>query len=143
MLIMKVQVKKLNETAKIPVYAHENDAGMDLFALEEITINAGDHVQIKTGIAIALPDGYVGLLWDKSGISHRHGLKVMGGVIDSGYRGEILVGMVNLGKEPHTFKAGDKITQMLIQKVEYVFLEEVSELSESMRGEKGFGSTGK
>ncbi len=140
---MKVQVKKLLETAKMPVYAHEDDAGMDLYVAVAVTINQGERTQIRTGIAVAIPQGYVGLVWDKSGISHKGGLKVMGGVIDAGYRGEILVGIVNLGEGTQTFEVGDKIAQILIQKVEHPELEEVSELEETIRGASGFGSTGK
>ena len=140
---MKVQIKRLRETAKIPAYAHADDAGMDLFAAEEITVAPRERVQVKTGIAVAVPEGCVGLIWDKSGISHKSGLKVMGGVIDAGYRGEILVGMVNLGEGAHTFNVGDKITQMLIQKVEHPELEVVEALDETKRGADGFGSTGK
>lgn len=115
---------------------------MDLFADEEITLSPGERVQIHTGIALAIPDGFVGLVWDKSGLSHKYGLKTLGGVIDAGYRGEILVGMVNLGDTAHTFQIGDKIAQMLIQKIEHPNIEEVSVLDETIRGEKGFGSTG-
>lgn len=141
--IMKIQVKRLTETAKIPAFAHHDDAGMDLFASEAITLEAGERGQIKTGIALAIPEGYVGLVWDKSGISHKLGVKVLGGVIDAGYRGEILVGMINLSDTAHTFQVGDKITQILIQKVEHPDVEEVEVLSETIRGEQGFGSTGK
>ncbi len=139
---MLMQVKKLSENAKIPTFAHTTDAGMDLYCAEAITLVPGERVQVKTGIAVAIPVGHVGLIWDKSGLSHKVGLKVMGGVIDAGYRGEVLVGMINLGSEPHTFHVGDKITQMLIQKVEQPEIEVVEELQEGDRGEKGFGSTG-
>jgi dUTP pyrophosphatase len=139
---MKMQVVRLVESAKIPHFAHESDAGMDLFCSESVTIPPQERVQIKTGIALAIPDGHVGLIWDKSGLSHRYGLKTVGGVIDAGYRGEVIVGMVNLGTEEHTFLVGDKIAQMLIQKVEHPTLEEVTELGETLRGEKGFGSSG-
>jgi dUTP pyrophosphatase len=139
---MQMQVKKLHEAAKMPVYAHNTDAGMDLFSVEERILAPGERVQMRTGIAVAIPVGYVGLIWDKSGLSHKTGLKVMGGVIDAGYRGEILVGMVNLGTEPHTFSVGDKITQMLIQKVEQPDMVLVDDLVGSDRGEGGFGSTG-
>ncbi len=139
---MKMQVRRLTHTAKMPHFAHAEDAGMDLFADEEITLSPGERVQIHTGIALAIPDGFVGLVWDKSGLSHKYGLKTLGGVIDAGYRGEILVGMVNLGDTAHTFQIGDKIAQMLIQKIEHPNIEEVSVLDETIRGEKGFGSTG-
>lgn len=139
---MQMQVKKLHEAARIPLYAHPHDAGMDLFTIETITITPGERVQIRTGIAVVVPHGYVGLIWDKSGISHNAGMKILGGVIDSGYRGEILVGMINLGDTDYTFNVGDKITQMLIQKVEQPVIEEVDELDSTSRGTQGFGSTG-
>ncbi|OHA92361.1 MAG: hypothetical protein A3J09_02745 [Candidatus Zambryskibacteria bacterium RIFCSPLOWO2_02_FULL_51_21] len=90
-----------------------------------------------------IPEGYVGLCWDKSGLSMNHGIKVLAGVIDSGFRGELVMAVINLGKEAYTFKKGDKVMQMLMQKVEQVEITEVNELSDSARGEKGFGSTGK
>ncbi len=137
-----MQVRRLTNTAKIPHFAHKEDAGMDLFSDEEITLSPGERVQVHTGIALAIPEGSVVLVWDKSGLSHKSGLKTLGGVIDAGYRGEVLVGMVNLGDTAHTFQIGDKIAQMLIQKIEHPDIEEVSALDETVRGEKGFGSTG-
>ena len=139
---MNMQVLRLVASAKTPCFAHEHDAGMDLFSVETITIPVGGRAQIKTGIAVAIPEGYVGLIWDKSGLSHKSGLKTLGGVIDAGYRGEILVGMVNVSDESYIFHAGDKIAQMLIQKVEHPQIEEVSTLDDTARGEGGFGSTG-
>jgi len=140
---MEIKITKLHPDAKIPQYAHHNDAGMDLFCVETITINPGERLQIKTGIAMEIPDGYVGLVWDKSGLSHKFGLRTLGGVVDSGYRGEIMVGMYNLSTEPYVFEVGHKVAQMLIQKVEQPSIVEVEELSESVRGDKAFGSTGK
>ena len=92
---------------------------------------------------MAIPEGYVGLIWDKSGLSQKFGLKNLGGVVDSGYRGEIMVGIVNLGKEDYKFEPGQKVAQLLIQKVESPKIEEVENLEEGLRGENGFGSTGK
>ena len=141
-LDMKIELKKLHPDAKLPAYAHAEDAGMDFFALESVTILPGERAAIKTGIAMAIPVGYVGLFWDKSGVAVKRGMKTIAGVIDAGYRGEVLVGLHNLGNEPQTFNVGDKVAQMLIQKVEHFALEEVSELDETARGEGGFGSTG-
>ncbi len=140
---MILKVKKLHPEAKLPEYAKKWDAGMDLFSLETITIKPGESVGIKSGLAFEVPEGYVGLLWDKSGLSIKNGLKILGGVLDSGYRGEVIVGMINLGKEPYTFEKGHKITQMLIQSVVITEIEEVQELSETERGQGGLGSTGK
>ncbi|OHA83496.1 MAG: deoxyuridine 5'-triphosphate nucleotidohydrolase [Candidatus Yonathbacteria bacterium RIFCSPLOWO2_01_FULL_47_33b] len=140
---MELKIKKLHTDAKVPSYAHPGDAGFDLYAIEEVAIPVGVRVLIGTGIAMDIPDGFVGLIWDKSGLSTTHGLKTLGGVVDAGYRGEVKVGMVNLGTEEYTISAGHKIAQMLIQKVERAEIIEVAELSETVRGEGGFGSTGK
>lgn len=138
-----LKVKKVHPAAVVPAYAHEGDAGMDLFASEAASIAPGERVQVKTGIAVEFPAGYFGAIWDKSGLSHKHGLKTLGGVIDGGYRGEIMVGMVNLSNEPYTIAAGHKVAQMIIQKLERPTIEEVIELSDTVRGDGGFGSTGK
>lgn len=136
------KVVLLDERAKPPCYAHPGDAGADLFTLETVELVPGTHAQVHTGIALEIPDGYVGLIWDKSGLSQKYGLKTLGGVIDSGYRGEVLVGLVNLGNEPHTITAGQKVAQILIQKVERAEFVESDESSSSARGTGGFGSTG-
>jgi dUTP pyrophosphatase len=125
---MKLLIQKLHPDAMTPTFA--------------VVIPPGARVQVPTGIACAIPLGYAGLFWDKSGLSHKRGLKVMGGVIDAGYRGELLVGLMNLGSEPHSIGKGDKITQMLIQKVEHPELVVVETLDATVRGEGGFGSTG-
>jgi len=142
MFILKI--KKLNENAKLPIYAHPGDAGLDLFALEEATIAVGDRALIKTGISMEIPDGFVGLIWDKSGLATKNGLKTMAGVVDSGYRGEVIVCLVNLSEQKYIFNAGDKIAQMIIQKKENIEVLEVTELDQNTtRGADGFGSTGK
>lgn len=140
---LKIKIKKLDPEARLPSYAHPGDAGMDLYALERVEIKPGERVKIKTGIAVELPEGYAGLWWDKSGLSNNHGLKILGGVLDAGYRGELLVGLVNLSRETYVVEKHDKVTQMLVQKVERVEIEEVGELSDTSRGTGGFGSTGK
>lgn len=140
---MHLNIKKLHPDAKIPTYAHYGDAGFDLFATETVTIPVGARVLVGTGIAMEIPDGYVGLIWDKSGLSIKHGLKNLGGVIDAGYRGEIKAGVVNLSDEDYTVVVGHKVAQMLIQKVERAEIVEVDELSDTTRGHGGFGSTGK
>ncbi len=140
---MILNVKKLHPEAKLPSYAHPGDAGMDICALEETILSPGKPVRVKTGVAVHIPEGYVGLCWDRSGLSTNHALKTLGGVIDSGYRGEVMVGMINLGDTAYTIGSGDRIAQMLIQKVEAPEIVEVPELSETSRGEGGFGSTGK
>lgn len=127
----------------MPIYVHSGDAGFDLFAIEDTKIKPGERAQVRIGIAMEIPDGYSGLIWDKSGLSHKHGLKVMGGVIDAGYRGEIMAGMINLGQEEYVVEKGHKAAQILIQKVERAEIIEVEELSDTSRGIGAFGSTGK
>lgn len=139
---MKIQVKKLHPDAKIPSFAHESDAGMDLYSVTDLILKPGERVSVPTGIAMALPDGHVALVWDKSGVSHKYGIKVLGGVIDCGYRGEYLIGLVNLSQENFEIKVGQKIAQLLIQKVEHPEVEEVVELDDTSRGDGRFGSTG-
>ena len=140
---MLLKVKKLHPDAKIPTYAHPGDAGMDIYSCEEVVLKPQEQVMIHTGIAMEIPDGYVGLVWDKSGLSTKHGLKTLAGVIDAGYRGEISIAMANVGNETYTFKKGEKIDQMPIQKVEQAEFAEVNELSLTSRGAGGFGSTGR
>ncbi len=139
-MILKVQ--KVHPDAVVPPKAYAGDAGLDLCAVEEVVIPARGRGRIPTGIAVELPEGTVGLVWDKSGLSHKKGLKVLGGVIDQGFRGEIVMCLANLSDEPQTIAKGQKAAQMLVQKVEHVSIEEVAELAESDRGEKGWGSSG-
>lgn len=139
---MNIRVKKLHPDAIVPVFAHPGDAGMDLYSVEDRVLAPGERRSVPTGIAIALPDGYVSLVWDKSGVSHKFGVKTLGGVLDSGYRGEYLVGLINLGQEDFVIKKGQKIAQLLIQKVERPDIAVVDELDETSRGTGGFGSTG-
>ena len=140
---LKLKIKKIHEHAVVPQYAHAGDAALDLYAVSQTTLAPGERTAIATGVAFEIPDGYVGLIWDKSGLSMKNGLKTLGGVVDSTYRGEVLVGMINLSQEPYTFEVGHKVAQMIIQKKEDVTVEEVGELSDTARGEGGFGSTGK
>ena len=140
---MKLRVKRINPEARLPVFQHPGDAGMDLFAAEEVALGAGEVKAVPTGIKMAIPEGYVGLIWDKSGISLQ-GVHRLAGVVDAGYRGEVKVVMVNLGKGPYIFKKGQKVAQMLIQPVQAVEVVDVGDgdLDETARGVGGFGSTG-
>jgi len=140
---MELPVVKLHPEAKLPAFAHTPDAGMDLYCVEDTTIPAGSWKEVHTGIAVGIKEGYVGLIWDKSGLARKHGITVLGGVVDAGYTGELMILLHNISAEDHHFSKGDKITQMLIQKVEHPHLIEVSELSQTQRGTEGFGSTGK
>ena len=138
---MQIHFKKLTKAAKSPIYSLRGDAGMDLFSDEDATIQPGESHAISTGIAMEIPYSYVGLVWDKGGIAKK-GLKTVAGVVDAGYRGDIAVQVVNLGKKDYKISKGDKVAQMLIQKVELPLLVEAKELSDSERGDKRWGSTG-
>jgi dUTP pyrophosphatase len=138
---LKLKVKRISPEAKLPVYSHRGDAGMDLFSAVDDMLQPGEVKPIPTGIQIAIPEGYVGLIWDKSGIS-LGGVHRLAGVVDAGYRGEVRVVLVNLGKEPFSIKKGMRIAQMLIQPVETVEVVEADELDDTSRGKGGFGSTG-
>lgn len=140
---MQLHIKKLHQDAKLPSFAHVTDAGMDLFCSEGFSIAPGERVSAATGIAVTVPAGCVGLIWDKSGMSQKRGLKTLGGVVDAGYIGEVFVGLVNIGSEAQTFSAGDKIAQLIIQKIEHPDIIEITELEQTTRGEGRFGSTGR
>ncbi len=139
---MNLPVKKINSNAIIPKYDLPGDAGLGLYSIETKTLNPGERHSFATGIAIEIPEGFVGLIWDRSGLSHKHGLKTLGGVIDSNFRGEWKVGIVNLSLEPYTIHAGHKIAQFIIQPIPIIHIEEIEKLSESEIDHQGFGSTG-
>jgi len=140
--MIRIKIKKLNPDAKIPSYAHPGDAGMDLFSCEEDFVLRPNYRRlIGTGLSIELPPGFVALIWDKSGVAN-NGIKTMGGVIEHTYRGEYKVILVNLSSKDYEIKKGQKIAQFLIQKIETAEIEEVNSLSESVRGNKAFGSSG-
>jgi len=139
---MEVRIKKIHPQARLPQYSHAGDAGLDLYSVVDETIAPGERKAIPTGIKMAIPPGYVGLIWDKSGLS-LEGIHRLAGVVDAGYRGEVKVVMVNLGSQEFRIAVGMKIAQMLIQPVETVKIVETSELDPTSRGEGGFGSTGR
>jgi len=139
---MELKVKKMNPEAKLPSYGHEGDAGLDLFSVVDMVLEKGAVAAVPTGIQMAIPEGYAGLIWDKSGVSLK-GVHRLAGVVDSGYRGEVKVVMVNLGDDPFKVEKGMKIAQMLIQPVAGVVVREVEALGETRRGKGGFGSTGR
>lgn len=139
---MKIKIKKLKEGAKLPKYHHPGDVGMDMYAMETITIPPMGHHFFYHGFALEFPVGYAAIVKDKSSIS-KAGLTQMGGVFDAGYRGEYNTHLVNLSSEPYTVEEGDKVSQLVIVPVVIAELEETDNLSESARGEGAFGSTGK
>ncbi|MFZ2193002.1 MAG: dUTP diphosphatase [Candidatus Moraniibacteriota bacterium] len=139
---MKIQIKKIDQDAIIPKFSQIGDVAMDLFSSEDVVLTPGQRISCKTGVAIKIPEGYAGLIWDKSGPSHKFGIKTLGGVFDSNYTGEYLIGLINLSQENFEIKKGQKIAQVLFQKIEIPEIEEVEELEKTNRGEGAFGSTG-
>ncbi|MGZ3697877.1 MAG: dUTP diphosphatase [Bdellovibrionota bacterium] len=135
-------VLRLTSDAVLPTRAHADDAGLDLYGLEEVTLNPREGRALKTGVALALREGCVGLVADRSSMAKR-GLKTAGGVIDAGYRGEIQIVIWNMSDQPQHLKKGDRIAQLLILPIETPMPQEVTELPGSQRGEKGFGSSGR
>ena len=142
--MIRVPVQKLRPHAVVPAYAHPGDAGVDLYAAEDLTLKPGERALTPTGIAVAIPDGYEGQVRPKSGLALKQGLSVVNtpGTIDAGYRGEVGVILINLGQEAVEIRTGQKIAQMVFTKVERASLEVVDNLDETSRGAGGFGSTG-
>lgn len=143
---LEILVTQLHPSAIIPTYAKPGDAGADLYAIEEKTLKPGERALVKTGIAIALPEGYVGLVHPRSGLALKNGISVVNspGTIDSGYRGEIGVVLINHDlNESFSVKVGDRIAQLVIQKFETAIFKTVSQLPPSERASGGYGSTGK
>src|SRR5690349_5873234 len=140
-----IQIVRLDPELPVPSYAHPGDAGADLFARVDVVLAPGERRLVPTGLAIALPEGYVALVHPRSGLANRSGLSIVNapGTIDAGYRGEIQVCLVNL--DPTTsieLARGDRIAQLVIQRFESAEFIEVAELPDSVRGEGGYGSTG-
>jgi dUTP pyrophosphatase len=138
-----VRIKRLREDAQIPLYKRPGDAAFDLFSCEDWVLQPNEQHIFQIGIAMGIAEGYVGLIWDRSGLGAKHGIKVLGGVIDHTYRGEIGVGLINVTKVPYEVKKGDRIAQMLIQPVYTAEIHEVEDLDETQRGLGGFGSSGR
>ena len=128
-----------------PSYAKPGDAGADLKSTQDLILNPGQRALVSTGVKIAMPDGYVGLVHPRSGLAAKHGITVLNapGTVDAGYRGEILVTLINTGDQEFEVKRGDRIAQLLFQRVERADFHPVSELPESARGDSGFGSSGR
>ncbi|MEV7527508.1 dUTP diphosphatase [Agrococcus sediminis] len=139
------QVDVLITGSPVPSYAHPGDAGADLHAAEAVTLEPGQRALVGTGVAIALPDGYAAFVHPRSGLAAKHGITIVNapGTVDAGYRGEIKVNLLNTGGEPHRIEVGDRIAQLVVQRVERVRFVEVERLPGSDRGERGHGSTGR
>ena len=142
--MVQVKIKKIKESAILPKYAHEGDAGVDLYSTEEYALKPGERTLVSTGISIAIPLGYEAQVRPKSGLALKHGISIVNtpGTIDAGYRGEIGVIIINHGQEDYTIEKGKKVAQMVFNKIEAVYFEEVEDLDDTTRGEGGFGSTG-
>lgn len=142
---MRIQIRRLDPDLPLPRYAHEGDAGLDLYSAVEITLEPLHRGLIPTGIAVAIPEGFAGFVQPRSGLAVKQGLSLVNtpGLIDSHYRGEIKAIAINLDPTtPITIRRGDKIAQLVIQPIARVELAEVADLDETSRGEGGFGSTG-
>lgn len=142
---LDVPVRVLDEALPLPRYAHEGDAGADLVAAADVTLAPGGRAMVRTGIAVAIPRGYVGLVHPRSGLAARHGVTVLNapGTIDADYRGEISVLLLNTDRTHAVrLRRGDRIAQLVLQRVERAVFTPVLKLPESIRGTDGFGSTG-
>ena len=143
---MTLRFRRLSAAAKAPARAHDGDAGFDLHAAEAATLAPGDRASVGTGVAVAIPDGFAGLVLPRSGLAARHGIALVNapGLIDSGYRGEVRVLLLNTDRsKPFEVAEGDRIAQLVLVRAESPHLEEVDELDATPRGEGGFGSSGR
>jgi len=140
--IIRLRCKKLSDDAILPSRAHYTDAGWDLYSSEHRDIPPSRWGLVNTGISMAIPEGYAGLIWPRSGLAVKKGIDVFAGVIDSGYRGEIKVCLFNSSKLYVEIQKGDRVAQILFQEVPKMTMVEVDELNESKRGCDGFGSSG-
>lgn len=139
-----LRVKRLDPSVPLPDYAHLGDAGLDLVAAETVVLGPGERAAVPTGLAVAVPDGWVGLVHPRSGLALRRGVTVLNapGTVDAGYRGELKVLLVNLGEEAVELARGERIAQLVVQAVGRARVVEADVLDATVRGERGFGSTG-
>lgn len=141
----RLQVRRLDPEARLPTRAYQDDAGLDLYALEEVTLEPGDRASVGTGIAVEIPAGQAGLVLPRSGLAARHGIALVNapGLIDPGYRGELRVLLLNTDREAaFTVRRGERIAQLVLVRLETPEVAEVQELAFSERGAGGFGSSG-
>jgi len=142
---INIEFKLLHELAQAPKYAHDGDAGADLVCIEDVILAPGERMLVATGVAIALPAGYVGLVHPRSGLANKHGIGIVNtpGTIDSGYRGELKICLINLDSvETVNLPAGSRIAQLVIQEVTTAKFLQVQDLDDTERSDSGFGSTG-
>ena len=143
--MVDISITRLDPGLPAPTYAHPGDAGADLRSAVDLTLQPGERALVPTGLALALPEGYVGLVHPRSGLAARHGISVVNapGTIDAGYRGEVQVCLVNTDRsQPFDVRRGDRIAQLVVQRVETAVFVEVDALPGSVRGDGGYGSTG-
>lgn len=141
-IMKKIYVKRLTENAFMPEYGSDLAAGMDLKAMHDFRLEAHSRLLVKIGIAVCLPENYYGRIAPRSGLANKYGIDVLAGVIDEDYRGEVGVILYNTSENTVDFKRGDRIAQMILESYSRGNIEEVSDLSDTKRGEGGFGSTG-
>jgi dUTP pyrophosphatase len=142
--VIELLVKRLDPSVSLPAYARDGDAGLDLAAAHDVAFEPNGRALVATGLAVAIPAGFAGLVLPRSGLARAQGVTVLNspGLVDSGYRGELKVLLVNHGAATITLRRGERVAQLVIQRVERAELVEVSELPPSERGAGGFGSTG-
>lgn len=141
---MKIPVRRLDPHLPLPEHAHPGDGGVDLRAAEEVKLMPGGRALVATGVAVAIPEGHAGLVVPRSGLAVDHGVTVVNGpgLVDSGYRGELKVALINLGGSPYLIERGARIAQLVVVGVAALEMVAVDELPDSVRGDGGFGSTG-
>ena len=137
-----LRIERISPFAKLPIRAHPDDAGLDIFSAEDVMIMPNQQGTVSTGLKIAVPTGYAGFIWDKSGIATKHNIKILGGVLDSNYRGELKVIMHNLGTSSYQARRGEKVAQLVIKPILNPDIIEERIYEDTDRGEGGFGSTG-
>tara|TARA_R110000787_G_scaffold91922_1_gene193646 strand:- start:233 stop:661 length:429 start_codon:yes stop_codon:yes gene_type:complete len=141
-MTINIKCKKLLDVASVPTRAHEHDAGWDLYSSELAFVISSKRKVVSTAISLVIPDGYVGLIWPRSGLAAKKGIDVFAGVIDSGYRGEIKVCLYNSSGVNFEINKGDRIAQIIFHKIPQTEMLEVDSLGDSIRGDSGFGSSG-
>lgn len=142
-MTVPVQIKLLRPGIQAPEYKHPGDAGLDIFSPESFVLQPGERRMVPTGWSLALPEGYVSLIWDRSGLAAKNGITNLAGVIEWSYRGEYGVVLLNTSTEPYEVKVGDRIAQLLVQPIATAELQVVDDLPSSERGTGGFGSSGR
>ena len=144
MSVINIKIKRLNEDAILPEKQHDSDAGYDLHSIEDIILKPNQIYKVKTGIAIQIPNNYGGLVLPRSGLSSKYGISLINtpGLIDSGYRGELLIPLINHSSNEYTINKTERVAQLILLEIPEVKIEVTSDLDESDRESKGFGSTG-